>query len=256
MRKNMQRESQLSSTPHRFNPEAAVWPAAAAVPAARQPRCIQPKSTNVADLKDWCLARADEWYAQKEFGFARDFLQHALDLDPFDVEIWIALGSLHFTSNNLDAALFAFTQADELRPADATLQLHLAVVQQHRQSWAHAETHFRNSLELQPEHLGALKLFAGFLMARERFTEAREILERALMVELDDSEIFLSLGVCCFRLENHQAARACFEHLLKIDPSDAIAGENLAVVLRHTKREPSNPIAQCELVSKSSDHEF
>lgn len=228
----MQRESQLSSTPHRFNPEAAVWPAAAAVPAARQPRCVQPKSTRTADLKDWCLARADEWYSQKEFGFARDFLQHALDLDPFDVEIWIALGSLHFTSNNLEAALFAFTQADELRPDDAAIQLHLAVVQQHRQSWSPAESHFRTALDLQPENLNALKLFAGFLMSREQFAEAREILERALMVDLDDVEIFLSLGVCWFRTDDLKAARACFLRVVELDPALVMGWENLEVISR------------------------
>jgi len=225
----MEQHRQLSSARRRFTFETAARPAAtiATAAAVNQPRRVPPKSTDLADLKDWCLARADEWYAQKEFGFARDFLQHALDLDPFDVEIWIALGSLHFTSNNLEAALFAFTQADELRPDDATLQLHLAVVQQHRQSWAHAETHFRNSLELQPENLGALKLFAGFLMARERFAEAREILERALMVELDDPEVFLSLGVCWHRLKQYQAAKSCFNRILTLSPHHPIAQENL-----------------------------
>lgn len=231
----MEQHRQLSSARRRFTFETAARPAAtiATAAAVNPPRCVPPKSTDLADLKDWCLARADEWYAQKEFGFARDFLQHALDLDPFDVEIWIALGSLHFTSNNLDAALFAFTQADELRPDNATLQLHLAVVQQHRQSWANAETHFRNSLDLQPENLGALKLFAGFLMAGERFAEAREILERALMLDLDDMEIFLSLGVCCFRLENHQAACACFERVVNLDPTNIVARENFQAIYNY-----------------------
>ncbi|HEY9510266.1 MAG TPA: tetratricopeptide repeat protein [Verrucomicrobiae bacterium] len=242
----MEQHRQLSSARRRFTFETAARPAAtiATAAAVNQPRCVPPKSTEIADLKDWCLARADEWYAQKEFGFARDFLQHALDLDPFDVEIWIALGSLHFTSNNLDAALFAFTQADELRPDDATLQLHLAVVQQHRRSWAHAETHFRNSLELQPENPGALKLYAGFLLARERFSEAREILERALMLDLDDVEFFMSLGVCYFRMENPQAARACFERALQLERIKEMARENLMIINSFPKRE-KNSVRSC-----------
>jgi tetratricopeptide (TPR) repeat protein len=241
----MQRPRPLNSATRRFTFETALRPApaganiAAAAPAARQPSCVPPKSSDLADLKDWCLARADEWYAQKEFGFARDFLQHALDLDPFDVEIWIALGSLHFTSNNLEAALFAFTQADELRPDDDAIQLHLAVVQQHRRSVSRAEFHFRNSLELRPENRNALKLFAGFLMSRERFVEARETLERALMVDLDDAEIYLSLGVCWFRMKHYQAAKSCFVRRLTLRPYDPIAQENLSVAEREILNQQS-----------------
>jgi|GEM_PF-5713684 Tfp pilus assembly protein PilF len=203
----------------------------------------RPGSDPISEIKNWCLERADEWFEQNQPAFACQFLQHALGLDPNDVTIWIALGSVHFTSGNLDQALLAFTQADELRPNDAAIQLHLAVVQQHRENWSQAEFHFRRSLELYPDNVQALRLYSGLLMAHGRNAESREILEQALSLDLDDVDLFLRLGVCCFRMNELNAAQACFKRALQLDPNNELAAANLnAVAALQTSPADSTPV--------------
>ncbi|MBC8094816.1 MAG: tetratricopeptide repeat protein [Akkermansiaceae bacterium] len=192
--------------------------------------CVQPRSNEPADIKDWCLARADVWYQQKDFGLARTFLQFALDIDPRDTPVWIALGSLHFTTGNLGAALLAFNQANELNPGNLAIQLHLALTHQQREEWAEAENGFRNALAIAPNDVQTTKLYSGMLMARNRLSDARILLERTLASDLSDAELFTRLGVCCFRTGDFRAAKACFAYQLKLNPFDALARENLSVV--------------------------
>ncbi|HLP78741.1 MAG TPA: tetratricopeptide repeat protein [Candidatus Paceibacterota bacterium] len=182
-----------------------------------------------SEIKAWCLERADEWHDQNQPVLARQFLQHALAIDPHDVQCWIALGSLHFTGGNLDSALLAFTQANELKPADPAIILHLALTHQHRKEWAETEWYFRRTLELRPDDVATLKLFSGYLMARGRHEEARHRLEQALAFDLDDVELFLRLGVCCYQLNDFSAAHACFKRALQLDPNNQMARENLFV---------------------------
>lgn len=198
-------------------------------PLPRQ-RVVQPKSTALPDIKDWCLARADEWYARQDWPLAQEFLQHALDIDPHDLSVWIALGSVHYAAGNLKSAQLAFTHARELDQRNPEILLHLAVTHQQLENWAEAEWFFKQSLELAPNHIQALKLFSGFLMFRNRPQEARPHLERALLAELDDQDLLMRLGVCCFQMDDLPAARACFTYLLKLNFFCAMARDNLKAV--------------------------
>jgi Tfp pilus assembly protein PilF len=191
---------------------------------------VRRKFNPVAEIKAWCLERADEWFEQNQPDHACDFLRHALDLDPSDTQVWIALGSLYFSTGKLDRALKAFTKAGELDSSNATITLHLALTHQQMGNAADAESCFRQSLAQNPANVVAAKLFSGFLMAHNRLNEARELLEHALAIELDDTESLLRLGVCCYQLNDLSAARACFSHLLKLDPKNQVARENLTVI--------------------------
>ncbi|HYG22021.1 MAG TPA: tetratricopeptide repeat protein [Verrucomicrobiae bacterium] len=183
-----------------------------------------------AEIKAWCLERADEWYEQKELALARDFLKHALEIDPHDVEVWIALGSLQFALGSHRQALLSFTQARELDPTNAKVFLHLAATHQQLGENAEAEWHFKEALTADPKSSEVIKLYSGFLMAQNRLTDARLLLEFGLGSNLEDVELFLRLGVCCYRAEDLRAAYSCFKRVLQLAPSNATAIENLQVV--------------------------
>jgi tetratricopeptide (TPR) repeat protein len=84
-------------------------------------------------LKQWCLARADEWFAQGELGAARDFLLHAAALDPRDADLWQTLGSVHYLLGEHARAGIAFVRAGRLRPHDARIFVSLALVHERLQ---------------------------------------------------------------------------------------------------------------------------
>lgn len=194
-----------------------------------------PQHSTTGQIKEWCVARADEWYRRGDMVPARDFLRHAVDIDPQDAEVWVALGSIHFALGELAPAKEAFTRADRLDPANPTIYLHLGVTQQQLGNETEAEVLYDEALQLQPENVTGLKLLSGFLMARGRLAEARTRLEAALGCDLDDTELLMRLGVCCFWMKDVGAARACFQRVLRIDPVHEMARENLAVIIARSR---------------------
>lgn len=184
----------------------------------------------IASIRDWCLRRADEWYARGEFGAARDFLRQAADVDPHDAHIWVALGSLHYQLGEYERAGLAFVKAGELDPTDGEIFLQLALTHQQLGQDREAENIFRHAITLSPENPLAQSLFSGFLFTRERYDEAREYVEGALEDRPDDLELLMRLGVCCAKTNDRHAAQACFERVLKLDPTNEIARENLMAI--------------------------
>lgn len=101
-------------------------------------------------LKWWCVARADEWFAQGELGAARDFLRHAAMLDREDPRVWLTLGSVHYLLGELAEAGMAYVRAVRLRPHEARGWLHLALVHERMGQPGMALMLARRARELDP----------------------------------------------------------------------------------------------------------
>jgi Flp pilus assembly protein TadD len=187
-------------------------------------------SHELAALKDWCLARADEWYKLGLTGPARDFLTHATDIDPQDVQAWIALGSLHYQLGVYTEAGLAFHRAAQLRPQNARIYLHLGLTHQKLGHDELAEALFNHALNLQPHDSLALSLLGDFFMGRKRFDRARPYYEQLMQQRPDDVDVLLRLGVCNYRTDEGTPARQCFERVLRIQPTNEVARENLDVM--------------------------
>ncbi len=198
-----------------FNPAATANPRA---------------SREIATIRDWCLRRADEWYERGELGAARDFLKQAADVDPQDAHVWVALGSLHYQLGEFELAGLAFVKAGGLVPADSEVFLQLALTHQQLGQDKEAESIFQHAIALNPDNPLGYSLYSGFLFARERFDESREYVERALEDQPNNLDLLMRLGVCCFKTNDLNAAQACFERVLKLDPANDLARENLSAV--------------------------
>lgn len=192
-------------------------------------------------IKEWCLARADEWYARGDLPIALNFLEHAAAIDRYDAPVRITIGSIQFMLKRPEAALKSFLKAQRVDPSYPTLLLHLAATCQELKRDAEAENYFREALKLQPENCEASRLFAGFLMSRERLDDARDVVESGLGADPRDIDLLLRLGVCYFRAANLRAASACFQRILQLDPINEIARQNLEIVNQHSQSQ--NPTA-------------
>lgn len=193
------------------------------------------QARKVAEIKAWCLARADEWYAKGELGAARDFLHHAAEVDPRDVQVLIALGSLYYEAGDYEHAGLAFNQAGRLDATNALIFLRLGLTHQQLGQFEEAEALLKHALALRPDNALALSLLGEFMCARERYAEARGFVESAMQDQPNNPELLLRLGLCCFKTNDLKAAQACFERVLKLDPANETARENLAV-LKHESR--------------------
>lgn len=179
------------------------------------------------DIKHWCLARADEWYAQGERAAARDLLKHVVMLDPEDVQARIALGTLHYELGEFEPAGLTFNIAGELDPMNPQVFMQLGLTHQKLGQDELAEALLNHALALEPENQLALGLLSAFLMQAGRFAEARVHLAYALSQQPENVTTLLRLGLCCFKTESFDTARNCYERVLQLSPGNALAQENL-----------------------------
>ncbi len=203
-----------------------------ASPSRRPPTATLPippsvAERSIADIKTWCLDRADEWHARGELGAARDFLNHAAAVDPDDAQVWLALGSLQYELGCFEAAGLAFHMADGLKPLDARVFLHLGLVHQKLKHPTEVEVLFAHAVALAPDNALARGILGGWLLENGRYTDARPHFEHALVVQPNNVENLLRLGVCCFKTGDFAGARRCYEHVLQLIPGHALAKENL-----------------------------
>lgn len=187
-------------------------------------------SGSIADIKTWCLDRANEWYGRGELGAARDFLNHAAAVDPEDAQVWISLGSLHFELGCHEQAGLAFHMAGELTPTDARVFMHLGLVHVKLKHPEEAEVLFSHAVAVAPDDPLPRGLLGGWLIENGRYTDARPQIEHALLVQPNNLENLLRLGVCCFKTGDLVSARRCYEHVLQLKPGHALAQENLAAL--------------------------
>jgi Tfp pilus assembly protein PilF len=145
------------------------------LPKPADPQAVS-SANELAALKDWCVARADDWYAQGDLGFASDFLQHAAEIDPRDAQVWIALGSLRYELGQFEPSAQAFLAAARLEPLKARAFLHLAIVHGKLGQAEHAEKLFRHALVLEPENALAMSLLGHFLNGHGREVEGQALL--------------------------------------------------------------------------------
>jgi cytochrome c-type biogenesis protein CcmH/NrfG len=195
-------------------------------------------SAELARIKHWCLARADEWYERGEKAIAFEFLKHASEIDPKDAQVLIALGSLHYEQGRFERAGLAFVRAGRVAPENVSVYLHLGLTHQQLGHLNEAESFFHHALRLDPENTLALGLLAQFLTTVNRHADARLYIERALAQQPDDIENLLRLGVCCFRTDDLSAARKCYERVIQLDPAHVLARENLDSLMRFFERNP------------------
>ncbi|HTI97849.1 MAG TPA: tetratricopeptide repeat protein [Dongiaceae bacterium] len=184
----------------------------------------------LAAIRDRCLVWADQWYAAGELVVARNFLQHAAEVAPDISAIWVALGSLDYELGEYESAARSFNRAARLAPQTPRIYVQLGLAHQQLKHGEEAEACFLHAVALAPHDLLVLRLAAKHLLSDGNFAVAREVIETALLDQPNDLDLLLQLGVCCYRMEEPTAARACFERVLQLAPNHELARENLSAI--------------------------
>jgi tetratricopeptide (TPR) repeat protein len=88
--------------------------------------------------------------------------------------------------NRADEALHLTEEGLRKHPNDADMVYQRGVIQMARKSWAAAEKDLRHSLELNPEHTGAMNDLAVLLIKQGRKPEAQTLLQKVLAINPED----------------------------------------------------------------------
>jgi glycosyltransferase involved in cell wall biosynthesis/Flp pilus assembly protein TadD len=177
-----------------------------------------------------CVEEADEQFAAGRLASAREWLERALDLEPYRPELLTALANLQSQAQDFEGAYGSLARAAELRPEDAVTQVLLGSMAARLGKIDQFEAALARALEVSPGHPAALRLLAGLNLQQQRYNDAIRVLREILRLDAADCEALLSLGKCLFHTQDFGGAAAAFEAALKLQPNHPLAEENLGVV--------------------------
>lgn len=120
---------------------------------------------------------------------------------------------------------------DERLPGKYFVKFYLGSVSLSRGDPRAASVYFEEALGLgpNPQDIPSIYSYLGVaLKDLERYREAIAVLEKAMALDPDRTDIHNLMGFCHFKLKEHAKAIECFKRVLQINPASAIDYANIA----------------------------
>jgi serine/threonine protein kinase/cytochrome c-type biogenesis protein CcmH/NrfG len=122
---------------------------------------------------------------------ARTLAERALELQPDLPEAHLALGSYYYYGNkNYDAALKEFEIAERGLPNEPEAYVSIGAIQRRQGKWAESTANLEKAAGLNPRDTWSLQNLAFNYQMLRNFDEANKIIDRALKVDPNGSELW------------------------------------------------------------------
>jgi Flp pilus assembly protein TadD/lysophospholipase L1-like esterase len=206
-------------------------------PSARQiPRSAQSDAEAVAAAK--ALGQAQPNYARVHNRMGTELLKtgklaeaaaqfrQALKADPTHAGAHNNLGVTYERLGHEEAQA-QFEKAIQLRPDFTHAHFNLARILMKTGHGDKAVAELRRTIEIDPNHVGALNMLGMALGREQKFADAQSHLERAVRLDPNHAEARNNLGAAYAGQGRLREAVAQFEAALRVDPDDPETRENL-----------------------------
>ncbi len=175
------------------------------------------------------LEQAAALCAVKRYAEAIRGLRVLVRETPHDVDCLGLLGEAQLANHDPDGALATATKAIAVDPKRDLPHRQASIASSrrglHREAIAHAE----EAVRLAPtQHRAFLALARALLRAKTDLPRARRSAVQAIVLAPDESEPHLVFGMVSAADREHAAAEAAFQRALALDPSSALARNELA----------------------------
>jgi tetratricopeptide (TPR) repeat protein len=175
---------------------------------------------------------------QQKTAAAAAYFQRAIRANPADVDAYLNLGFLEQSQGKLDEALTHYREAARLQPqgpADYFSQaVALAVEGRHQE----AIELFRTLIPHKPEFWQACYLLGIELASQGAFPEAQAQFSEAVRQRPDFVPAHLNLGLVLKHQNKLEQALATFQTVLKLDPKNNLARQQVEAIQATDKRTP------------------
>ncbi|MCL6481833.1 MAG: DUF3857 domain-containing protein [Firmicutes bacterium] len=168
-----------------------------------------PPATTPAELFEAGAAALRENRSEE----AAQILQWLVELDPKHPEAWNKLGEAYLRTGQPRRALEALDRQIALNPHHASAYRNKGFVHLMEQNSRQAIAAYQKHLEIDPLDATAMSTLAGLLLEEKQYTEAAELLDKALRLNTDPqwlSSIRVNLGQALLHLGRREEA---LEHL-------------------------------------------
>jgi len=120
------------------------------------------------------------------------------NISPTNDACWSALGAVHFKKNNIVDAIYCYQKAIALDSHNFKHQVNLAKCHDNNGDTDKVIAAFNSALFLNPKNIDCLNSLATIYIRQEKFADALPLLNKALELEPDNSDVHLNLGILHF----------------------------------------------------------
>lgn len=149
---------------------------------------------------------------------------------PFAAEVHNSHGAVLASLGRLQDAANAFERAASIEPSNPRYQFNLANTQLDRGAYEEAVKNYQRIVLKQPRHYGALYHQALALTRLERYSEAAKILH-PVCLENGSVDAFELYGTVLVKLKRYDHAREVFDRALMLNPNSVNSKIGLADIL-------------------------
>ena len=229
------------------------------------PQGLEPHENSVKDSTLHDILEDAEFFSNSGNTVSTaETLEHALRLAPKEAIIVSSLGSVYFKLGKYEKAREMFRKEIELNPRDADAYTRLAISALFSERIDEFESAIGIALEINPDHLEALRFLGKINLQSRRYLDAAKIFAKLIELNSEFTEFYLALGYAFYEGGEKETARTVFERVLEIDSDNACAINNLrymtnpdeGLFLSHTIQNEET-VVECEdLADKLVDFEL
>lgn len=177
----------------------------------------------------------------------------AVELDPSQPRVWIALARVHNGTGQVDRALMEVRKAIELQPASDDAHRLLGEIQQRDGRFDEAAAAFDRAIALRPDYWRNHYRKGVFLSTSGRYDDAAVALRAAIALAPDVASGYQSLGAALQLKGDLEGARQQYQRVLEMRPNSS-AWTNLGVLL-HWQHKYGEAIAAHRKAADLGDRE-
>lgn len=136
---------------------------------------------------------------------------------------WLYIGYQYFLSGRLHLAIQTYQQAIAQGAVSEDLHGNMGAHYQDLGDWGAAEAQYKEALALNPAHTGSLFNYGTLLSLQHRQLEAEALLRRAIAVDINNHDAYLSLGHLLVQAGKLTEAFTCLDTAQRLAPQSPLA---------------------------------
>ncbi len=190
-------------------------------------------------------------WALGKIDYAEDKIREAHRLDSSEPEVWLDLARILYNKHEYREAMEYLQQALDIFPDELGLIGLYALSLYRLGDFTAATNEWAKVHRLNPDLMAAVSNYAYLLLIQERIFEAAPFVGHANIVDSEDYRARILLGELRFKSGEHDGAKECFQRVLDLDPDNIEALSRLAV-LAHLARD----VETCKMYLERAEAEL
>jgi Flp pilus assembly protein TadD len=231
---------------------AAILPAGEGFLRGQTPAPVTTHSGN-----DAALQKAYECWKQTRFQEAEDLYRQIYVRDPEDIRGVIGLAEAYFSENRPDDAIELMRTEADKHPDRTDLQTALGDLYVRAEKYDQAIAELKGALDNTQSLTGEERAGVLFRMAeanrrRGDLNEAVRLFRAAIALNPKDTKALVALALILDGTGRSDLAAPVYEQILKLDPKNAVALNNLAYIVAQDGVDPDRALSLAQQAAQAS----